>query len=180
MLRWILWLATASRLPVSTFAQDHHQESQQQRLGVVVPAYDGDLARAVSSLERWPAKCSPLTLKNADLVLYYAEEASSATESALDNISSTAGRCFSRTRIVYAHLSEEVCEQNELLLNFSAVMPPAVACGRAVGLRQATRRAATFFYSLPLAILTGVVGHACLHKREIHHIITSQPVSLDF
>ncbi|CAM9579400.1 unnamed protein product [Ectocarpus fasciculatus] len=107
MLRWILWLATASRLPVSTFAQDHHQESQQQRLGVVVPAYDGDLARAVSSLERWPAKCSPLTLKNADLVLYYAEEASSATESALDNISSTAGRCFSRTRIVYAHLSEE-------------------------------------------------------------------------
>ncbi|CBJ28689.1 hypothetical protein Esi_0117_0079 [Ectocarpus siliculosus] len=106
MLRSILWLATVSRLPVATFAQDHNQDSQ-QRLGVIVPAYDGDLARAVSSLERWPVKCSPLTLKNADLVLYYAEEASSATASALDSISSTAGRCFSRTRVVYANLAEE-------------------------------------------------------------------------
>ncbi|CAM9449896.1 unnamed protein product, partial [Ectocarpus sp. 8 AP-2014] len=35
------------------------------------------------------------------------EEASSATASALDSISSTAGRCFSRTRIVYANLAEE-------------------------------------------------------------------------
>ncbi|CAM9552037.1 unnamed protein product [Ectocarpus sp. 4 AP-2014] len=106
MLRWILWLATVSPLPVAIFAQGHNQDSQ-QRLGVVVPAYDGDLARAVSSLERWPAKCSPLTLKNADLVLYFAKEASSATASAHDSISSTAGRCFLRTRIVYANLAEE-------------------------------------------------------------------------
>ncbi|CAM9443683.1 unnamed protein product, partial [Ectocarpus sp. 8 AP-2014] len=107
MLRRIVRVAAV--LPAAfTFARDHdHQDPQQQRLGVVVPAYDGDLARAVSSLERWPAKCSPLTLENADLVLYYAEEESSATASALESISSTAGRCFSRTRIVYANLAEE-------------------------------------------------------------------------
>ncbi|CAN0201368.1 unnamed protein product, partial [Ectocarpus sp. 12 AP-2014] len=107
MLRRIVRVAAV--LPAAfTFAQDHdHQDPQQQRLGVVVPAYKGDLARAVSSLERWPAKCSPLTLENADLVLYYAEEESSGTASALDSISSTAGRCFSRTRIVYANLAEE-------------------------------------------------------------------------
>ncbi|CAM9397785.1 unnamed protein product [Ectocarpus fasciculatus] len=107
MLRRIVGVAAV--LPAAfTFAQDHHnRQDSQQRLGVVVPAYDGDLVRAVSSLERWPAKCSPLTLKNADLVLYYAEEESSATASALDSISATAGRCFSRTRIVYANLAEE-------------------------------------------------------------------------
>ncbi|CAM9712766.1 unnamed protein product [Ectocarpus sp. 4 AP-2014] len=107
MLRCIVRVAAV--LPAAfAFAQDHgHQDPQQQRLGVVVPAYDGDLARAVSSLERWPTKCSPLTLENADLVLYYAEQESSATASALERISSTAGRCFLRTRIVYANLAEE-------------------------------------------------------------------------
>ena len=81
-----------------------------QHLAIVVPVYRGDLSRAVSSLDRWPSTCSPLTKQNADLVLYYAEgeEDAPAVPSALETISETAGRCFAQTRLVYAHLSEDV------------------------------------------------------------------------
>ena len=83
-----------------------------QRLGVVVPVYRGDLSRAVSSLDRWPSTCSPLTERNAELVLYYAEgeEDAPAVTAAVRAIKETAGRCFSKTRLVYAHLSEEVSQ----------------------------------------------------------------------
>lgn len=83
-----------------------------QRLAVVVPAYVGDLDRAVSSLGRWPSTCSPITQQNVDLVLYYAEgeEDAAAVDAAAAVIAETAGRCFSNTRTVYAHLSEEVRE----------------------------------------------------------------------
>lgn len=86
------------------------QATQPERLAVVVPAYRGDLSKAVSSLERWPTSCSPVTLSNMDLVLYYAEgeEDSSTVAEAVDIISVSAGRCFSTTRVVYARLDEEV------------------------------------------------------------------------
>lgn len=82
----------------------------QQHLGLVHPVYRGDLARAVSSLRRWPTNCSPVTQQNVDLVLYYAEgeEDSLMVAAALETIGETAGRCFSKTRTVYAHLDEEV------------------------------------------------------------------------
>ena len=81
----------------------------QQRLGVIVPAHRGDLDRAVSSLGRWPAKCSPVTQKNVDIVLYYAEgEEDTAAAAAMPKIVDSAGRCFADTRLVYANLSEEV------------------------------------------------------------------------
>ena len=85
------------------------QESQ-QRLAVVVPAYVGDLDRAVSSLGRWPSTCSTITQQNVDLVLYYAEgeEDAAAVDAAAATVAATAGRCFSKTLTVYAHLSEEV------------------------------------------------------------------------
>lgn len=81
-----------------------------QHLAVVVPAYQGDLDRTVASLERWPSNCSPLTVENVDLVLYYAEgeEDKSAVEEAAGVIAATAGRCFANLRVVYAHLREEV------------------------------------------------------------------------
>lgn len=83
---------------------------QQQRLAVVVPAYRGDLERVVSSLGRWPSTCSPVTEQNVDLVLYYAEgeEDSAAVEAAFDVIAASAGRCFSKTKTVFAHLEKEV------------------------------------------------------------------------
>lgn len=98
---------------ISSFQQEQQQQ-QQERLGVIVPAYRGDLERAVSSLSRWPRKCSPVTLENVDLVLYYGEgqddedEDTPLVTSATDTISRTAGSCFANTRAVYAHLSEEV------------------------------------------------------------------------
>lgn len=81
-----------------------------QHLAVVVPVYRGDLSRAVSSLDRWPSTCSPLTERNADLVLYYAEgeEDAPTVTAAVETIKETAGRCFAQTRLVYAHLSVEV------------------------------------------------------------------------
>ena len=87
-------------------------DGQQQRLAVVVPAYRGDLERAVSSLGRWPSSCSPVTEQNVDLVLYYAEgeEDSAAVKAAFDVIEASAGRCFSKTKTVFAHLAEEVRE----------------------------------------------------------------------
>ena len=86
------------------------REHPGQHLAVIVPVYRGDLSRAVSSLERWPSTCSSLTERSADLVLYYAEgeEDASAVTAAVETIRGTAGRCFAETRLVYAHLSEEV------------------------------------------------------------------------
>lgn len=86
------------------------REDPGQHLGVIVPVYEGDLSRAVSSLERWPSRCSSVTERNADLVLYYAEgeEHAPAVTTAVETIRKTAGHCFAETRLVYAHLSEEV------------------------------------------------------------------------
>jgi len=85
-------------------------EEPKHRLAVVVPAYRGDLDRAVASLERWPTECSPLTLQNVDLVLYYAEgeEDRVAVQEAADAVTESAGRCFANLRTVYAHLEKEV------------------------------------------------------------------------
>lgn len=94
------------------------QEDPSKRLAVVVPAYRGDLDRAVSSLERWPANCSPTTEQQVDLVLYYAEgeeEDIRAVTVAADSISKSAGRCFSKTRTVYAHLNKEVRKESHII-----------------------------------------------------------------
>lgn len=84
--------------------------SDGRTLGVMVPAHRGDLAKAMSSLERWPSdECSDITKKNVDLVLYYAEgETDTDAAKAVTAIAATAGRCFANTRIVYANLREEV------------------------------------------------------------------------
>lgn len=82
-----------------------------QRLAIVVPAYrGGDLARAASSLERWPTHCSPITLQNVDVVLYYAdgEEDASDVVTAAETVAESAGRCFSKIRAVSVRLDEEV------------------------------------------------------------------------
>lgn len=102
---------TVSATPIpdqfEAFAGGHSESAQ--RLGVIVPAHKGDLSRAVSSLERWPANCSPVTLENVDLVLYYAESvADEDAAAAVPTIAESAGRCFANTKIVYANLNEEV------------------------------------------------------------------------
>ncbi|CAB1103554.1 unnamed protein product [Ectocarpus sp. CCAP 1310/34] len=85
------------------------EQTEQQRLAVVVPAYKGDLDRAVASLGRWPTDCSSVTQRNVDLVLYYAEgeEDAAPVDAATTALAESAGRCFAKTLTVYAHLSEE-------------------------------------------------------------------------
>ena len=98
------------------------REDPGQHLAVIVPVYRGDLSRAVSSLERWPSTCSPLTERNADLVLYYAEgeEDAPTVTAAVDTIRETAGHCFAETRLVYAHLSEQVRKEKLVFTLFSS------------------------------------------------------------
>lgn len=116
--------STTSRHALATTTTDgasrQHQQLQEgggeERLAVVVPAYKGDLDRAVASLERWPTSCSPLTLQNVDLVLYYAEGETDreAVEAASRAIAATAGNCFANLRTVYANLQEQVNERERL------------------------------------------------------------------
>ncbi|CAN0338180.1 unnamed protein product [Ectocarpus fasciculatus] len=98
-------LAAGSVMP----ADEPQRPEKDSKLAVVVPAYKGDLDRAVASLGRWPTDCSPLTVQNVDLVLYYAEgeEDSEKVGAAAEVIAATAGRCFAGVRTVYAHLEQE-------------------------------------------------------------------------
>ncbi|CAM9164100.1 unnamed protein product [Ectocarpus sp. 6 AP-2014] len=102
--------ATALLSPATaTPTTDLRAQTEQQRLAVVVPAYKGDLDRAVASLGRWPTDCSSVTQQNVDLVLYYAEgeEDAASVDAATTSLAESAGRCFAKTLTVYAHLSEE-------------------------------------------------------------------------
>lgn len=102
-------LRALSCLALASWAVASASASEAQRLAVVVPAHAGDLPRAVSALDRWPTTCSPVTKENVDLVLYYAEgEDDPEPATALETISSTAGRCFANTKLVYANLDAEV------------------------------------------------------------------------
>ena len=78
------------------------------RLSVVVPVWSGDVDRALDSVSRWPTACSPVTLSNVDLIMYKAEGDEESSETLLPVLERTAGRCFAKTKIVYAHLREEV------------------------------------------------------------------------
>ncbi|CAN0469445.1 unnamed protein product, partial [Laminaria digitata] len=78
-----------------------------ERLAVVVPVWSGDVDRALDSVSRWPTACSAVTLSNVDLIMYKAEGDEESSEALLPVLERTAGRCFSETKIVYAHLREE-------------------------------------------------------------------------
>ncbi|CAM9604376.1 unnamed protein product [Scytosiphon promiscuus] len=80
---------------------------EMRKLAVVVPAHAGDLDKALSSLATWPTNCHPSTLANADLVLYYAGGEADDVGAVLPALAKTGGRCFARTRLVLANLSEE-------------------------------------------------------------------------
>lgn len=102
-------LRALSCLALASWGISPSSAAEAQRLAVVVPAHAGDLQRAVSALDRWPTTCSPITQENVDLVLYYAEGDDDPEPSrALDTISSTAGRCFANTKLVFANLDAEV------------------------------------------------------------------------
>lgn len=84
------------------------EEQSGERLAVIVPAHRGDLAKALSSLAKWPSTCHPSTLRNADLVLYYAGGEEDDVSAVLPSLAKTGGRCFAETRLVLANLRDEV------------------------------------------------------------------------
>lgn len=86
-------------------------DSASGRLAVVVPAWRGDVDRALAAVARWPPVCSAVTLSRVELVLYMAEgEEESSAAVLLPALERTAGRCFAQTKVVYAHLREQVRE----------------------------------------------------------------------
>lgn len=78
------------------------------RLAVVVPAWRGDVDRVLEAVARWPTVCSAVTLSKVELVLYKAEGEEESSAVLLPALENTAGRCFAKTKVVYAHLREEV------------------------------------------------------------------------
>lgn len=95
-------------IPVRDNAAREEEEQRGERLAVIVPAHRGDLAKALSSLAKWPSTCHPSTLWNADLVLYYAGGEEDDVSAVLPSLSKTGGRCFAETRLVLANLKDEV------------------------------------------------------------------------
>lgn len=81
---------------------------RRRRLAVVVPLHLGDIGNVVDSLRVWPTTCSPLTMVNVDLVLYYAQHEDKQARKVLPEIAGTGGRCFARTVMVYGNLTDEV------------------------------------------------------------------------
>lgn len=79
-----------------------------ERLAVVVPVHQGDIHKALRSLEKWPVSCSSITRGNVDLVLYKAEAEDSSSKAVVQFLEETVGRCFANTKIVYGALTEQV------------------------------------------------------------------------
>ena len=104
------YIHLASRQQHVKHAFDPVTADSSYQLAVVVPTHRGELPRLVSSLQRWPSSCSPVTKRSVDLVLYYAEgdEDSEAVKEVVEVITATAGLCFATTRVVYAYLGDEV------------------------------------------------------------------------
>lgn len=78
-----------------------------KKLAVVVPIHAGDSTRAINSLSVWPTACAHSTLRNVDLVIYYAGDLDDE-ESDIFRIPDEASRCFRATKMVSARLTEEV------------------------------------------------------------------------
>lgn len=97
----------ALRFPVENMAP-------KKLLAVVVPTHAGDLKDAVLALSRWPNVCSAITLHRMQLVIYYAANTGDGvwSEEIIPTVAQTAGRCFQRTRVIFADLDKEVMGSN--------------------------------------------------------------------
>lgn len=80
----------------------------ERTLAVVVPMHAGDVTRAMESMKKWPTVCSSDTLRAVDLILYHAEYVDE--NHLLAGLPVQASRCFRRTKVVNAYLTEEVGE----------------------------------------------------------------------
>ena len=77
-----------------------------RQLAVVVPMFEGDVDESFDAMRLWPTKCSPLTLRHTDLVIYHADAADELA--LLRSVPKAASTCFRHTKVVNAHLAAEV------------------------------------------------------------------------
>lgn len=75
----------------------------QPMLGVVLPLLSYEMENTLTSLKRWPLKCSAITSSRVDLIFYFAEELPLSLERLLEN-ASVSTSCFKRTKVVSADL----------------------------------------------------------------------------
>ena len=95
-------------LPAEDSSSSGGHSSTSGRLAVVVPTWRRDVDRALEAVARWPTACSAVTLSKVELVLYKAEGEEESSPALLPTLERTAGRCFAKTKVVYAHLREQV------------------------------------------------------------------------
>ncbi|CAM9371978.1 unnamed protein product, partial [Choristocarpus tenellus] len=76
-------------------------------MAVVVPAFDGDVDRALRSVRHWPSKCSDSTRTNMDLILYYAGKEDNSSTAVFNDLREMDSTCFTSMRLVYGRLTEE-------------------------------------------------------------------------
>ncbi|CAB1098790.1 unnamed protein product [Ectocarpus sp. CCAP 1310/34] len=82
--------------------------TQEPLLAVVVPIHDGDAARAMTSMSKWPTTCYSNTLTSMDLIIYKAEPVESTTD-LLSQVPREASGCFRSTKVITGNLIPEVC-----------------------------------------------------------------------
>ena len=88
-----------------------------KKLAVIVPTHAGDLEDAIQALTSWPSTCSSSTSHHMHLVLYYSGSKYDKvwSEDSLSFVAQTGGRCFERTRVVFAGLKKEVMQSTGML-----------------------------------------------------------------
>lgn len=104
-----LWIG---RYMIKEGRDEEHSDSasmvgtNMRTLAIAVPMHAGDVARAMESMKRWPTGCSFDTLRAVDLILYHAEDVDE--KHLLAWLPVEASRCFRKTKVVSAYLTEEV------------------------------------------------------------------------
>lgn len=101
---WSLWRHDAAR----SSAKNH--SDRRKLLAVVVPTHAGDIEDAVAAISSWPVSCSAATLHRMQLVLYYSGGVGDAawSDEIIEVVAQTGGRCFERTRVIFANLDPKV------------------------------------------------------------------------
>lgn len=125
--KWSLWRKTATG-DASLF-----ERIEARKLAVVVPTHAGDLADALVALSSWPDVCSAIALAHMQLVLYYSGNVGDGawSDDVIPTVERTGGRCFERTRVVFADLDKEVKGRSSATTwDSCACITYAPGCGR--------------------------------------------------
>lgn len=99
-------MGTANQEEPSMVSSENHSMGKPM-LGIVVPLFAEEMARAMQSIKRWPTTCSGKTMDRVDLIFYFAGELPLELTRHL-TVASDPVSCFKSTRVVRAALRPEV------------------------------------------------------------------------